>query len=433
VARRRTCFSCGQAQSGSGAFCSSCGKPVDAPDLEMLAGDTSASEGTDVTLARSGSRVRSVLAIGVVVAAIGGAAAFTGSSAKSTSASTTTTTPPSTSTTEVTTTTVAPLVPRKLDALPLPGETTGATLLLRGGSLGDGSLGHSRILDVDRGVLTTLDDTRSSDGNQIIFAPTSKGLVATQVYGDGSIDLWQRDGSVRSVAAASSTSGTFFGGQVVFAGDTMWATEYNPGGSGGQSLTSFSFRDGERVVWLKDANDISLVGVDKRGRPVMNGADGGAYTFDPLTRTFARLTGAPVEVASEAGRVEIECTESLTCTDVFRGADGVSHPLNFPKGGRGNVSLSPDGTHAVKQTYEFGSDRLAFDVADTSTGEVVHLGEFEQGQRPFSLPVWTGDGRWLFVQLTDGLAAWREGLSAPVIMQIDGKPIESFAVGVFPN
>ncbi len=400
----------------------------------MLSGDTSTTVGTDVTLARSGSRFRSVLVIGAVIAAIGSAAAFTGNNAKSTTASTTTvpTTSTPTTSTEVTTTTVAPLVPSKLDALPLPGETTGATLLLRGGSLGDGSLGHSRILDVDRGVLTTLDDTRSSDGNQILFAPTSKGLVATQMYGDGSIEVWQRDGSVRPIVAAEN-GGRLVNGQAVFAGDTMWFTEFEPGGPSGQNLTSFSFRNGERVVWLKDANDVSLVGVDAKGRPVLTGMDGGAYTFDPLTRKFDRLSNAPVQAISAGGRVEIECTETLTCTDVFRGVDGTSKTLQFTKKGRGNVSLSPDGKHAVKQTYEFGSDRLAFDVADTSTGEVVHLGEFEQGQRPFSLPVWTGDGRWLFVQLTTGLAAWREGFSAPVVLQVDGKPIESFAVGVFPN
>jgi hypothetical protein len=140
-----------------------------------------------------------------------------------------------------------------------------------------------------------------------------------------------------------------------------------------------------------------------------------------------------VEAISAAGRVEIECTKSLICTDVFRGADGTTHPLNVPKGGRGNVSLSPDGKHAVKQTYEFGGSQVSVDVADTSTGEAVHLGEFDQGRGLYSSPVWTSDGRWLFLQLTKGLAAWRGGLSAPVFMQLDGKPIESFAVGVFPN
>jgi hypothetical protein len=403
----------------------------------MLSGDTSTTVGTDVTLARSGSRFRSVLVLGAVIAAIGSAAAFTGNNAKSTSASTTTgpttsTTSTPTTSTEVTTTTVAPLVPRNLDALPLPGETTGATLLLRGGSNSDGSLVHSRILDVDRGVLTTLDDTRSSDGNQILFAPTSKGLVATHMYGDGSIEVWQRDGSVRPIVAAEN-SGLFVNGQAVFAGDTMWFTEFEPQEPGGQNLTSFSFRNGERVVWLKDANDVSLVGVDAKGRPVLSGVDGGAYTFDPLTRKFDRLSNAPVQAISAGGRVEIECSETLTCSYVFRGVDGTSRNLPFSKTGQGNVLLSPDGKHAVKQTYSFTSSQLAVDVVDTSSGEVVHLGEFEQGQRPSSLPVWTGDGRWLFVQLTTGLAAWREGFSAPVIMQIDGKPIESFAVGVFPN
>jgi hypothetical protein len=413
----------------------------------MLSGDTSATEGTDITFARGGgSRLRSVLVIGAVVAAIGSAAAFTGNTAKSSSASTTTepttssterttSTEATTSTTEATTTTVAPLVPRKLDALPLPGETTGATLLLLGGSVGDGSLGRSRILDVDRGVLTTLDDTRSFNGDQIIFAPTSRGLVAAPMYGSGtaSIELWQRDGSVRPVVAADS-GGPLFRGQSVFAEDTLWSLEFNPSGAGGQSLISFSFRNGERVVWLKDANDFSLAGVDAKGRPVMHGMDGGAYTFDPLTRTFARLTSAAVETVSAAGRVEIECTESLTCTDVFRGADGTSSPLQFPKTGRGNLSLSPDGKHAVKLTYDPGpNNQITLDIADTSTGEVVHLGGFDQGQGQVGLPVWTGDGRWLFLQLATGLAAWREGLSAPVIMQVDGKPIESFAVGVFPN
>ena len=110
----------------------------------------------------------------------------------------------------------------------------------------------------------------------------------------------QSDGSVRLVVAADG-GGPFLTGQAVFAGDTLWSTEFNPGGPAGQSLTSFSFRNGERVVWLKDANDVSLVGVDAKGRPVMNGMDGGAYTFDPLTRQFARLTSAPVEAISAAG------------------------------------------------------------------------------------------------------------------------------------
>jgi hypothetical protein len=409
----------------------------------MLSSDASADAGTDVAFARSGgSRFRSVLVICAVIAAIGSAAVFTGNNAKSSSASSTTTTTTSTdgttSTTttsaEVTTTTVAPLVPRKLAALPLPGETTGATLLLLGGSAPNGSLGHSRILDVDRGVLTTMDDVRSFDGNQLMFGPTSKGLVGVPTYGGGneSIEVWERDGSVQPAAAAES-SATLFRSQSVLAADTLWAIEYSPTGLGGQSLTSFSFRNGERVVWLKEANDISLVGVDAKGRPVVNGLDGAAYTFDPLTRTFARLTSASVETVTEAGRVEVECTPSLICTERFRGVEGTSHRLDFRTGGRGGVSLSPDGKHAVKLNYGFGSNEVTCDVADTATGEVVHLGAFDQSLGPFSLPAWTSDGRWLFLQLSTGLAAWREGLSAPVILQLDGKPIESFAVGVFPN
>ena len=139
----------------------------------MLSGDTSDTVGTDISLARNGSRLRSVLIIGAVIAAIGGAAAFTGNTAKSSSASTTTT-EPTTSTTAATTTTVVPLVLRKLEAVPLPGETTGATLLLLGGSVGDGSLAHSRI----------------------------------------------HDGSVRPVGAADR-AGTYLSGQAVFAGDTL--------------------------------------------------------------------------------------------------------------------------------------------------------------------------------------------------------------------
>ena len=84
-------------------------------------------------------------------------------------------------------------------------------------------------------------------------------------------------------------------------------------------------------MWLRDATDISLVGVDAKGRPVVNGMDGGAYTFDPLSRLFARLTGAPVETVSLAGRVEIDCTESLTCTDVFGAPMERRIPCNFPR------------------------------------------------------------------------------------------------------
>lgn len=134
-----------------------------------------------------------------------------------------------------------------------------------------------------------------------------------------------------------------------------------------------------------------------------------------------------------SGRVEVECTTSLICTEVFRGVDGTSHRLNFPTGGRGNLTFSPDGKHAVKVSYGFGGSEVTCDVADPSTGEVVHLGKFDLSQGQFSFPAWTSDGRWLFVQLTGGLAAWREGLSAPVIMQLHGEPIETSGVGVSPN
>ena len=52
---------------------------------------------------------------------------------------------------------------------------------------------------------------------------------------------------------------------------------------------------------LRSNRRADLMGVDAKGRPVMNGMDGGAYTFDPLTRQFARLTSAPVEAISAAG------------------------------------------------------------------------------------------------------------------------------------
>jgi hypothetical protein len=430
VARRRTCFSCGQAQSGNGAFCSSCGKLVDAPDLELLSGGTLTDVGSDVSLARGdGSRFRSLLVIGAVIAAVGSAAAFTGNNAKSSSTSTTSTTEPTTTTTEETTTTVARTVPRKLDTLPLPGETTGATLLLLGSPTGNGNLEKNRILDIDRGVLTTLDDRRANNGNPIVIVPTSKGLVAVPQFGGGVMELWQRDGSMQPIPGDGLANRQ----QVVFAGDTVWAieTEFDPSGGGNPRLTSFTLRNGQRVVWLEDASQ-TLIGVDAKGRPVVRGSDGGAFTFDPLTKQMNRLTTAVVEAISARGRVEVECTDTMICGHVFRNADGPSQRLDFPAVIYGSVSLSPDGKYALMVGYRNGSE-VTYDVADTATGAVVRLGTFTQDRYQAAIPTWTADGRWLFVQVDDGLAAWRAGLDKPIPLLAEGKPIQAFAVGVFPN
>ena len=89
--------------------------------------------------------------------------------------------------------------------------------------------------------------------------------------------------------------------------------------------------------------------------------------------------------------------------------------------------------HKVSDVKLLGLTGLIGSDAANQPVVVVHLGGFDQGRGPFSLPVWTGDGRWLFLLLTTVLAAWREGLSAPVITQLDGRPSESLAVGVFAN
>jgi hypothetical protein len=412
-----------------------CGKPVDAPDLELLSGPASVGDGQDVALARSGNSLRSMLAIGAVVAAIGGAAALTGSDVKASSTTTSkavTTTSLGTTTSigagiERSSTTVPRNVPVSLGGPLLEGETTGATLLLLGATASDGSIERSRILDIDRGVLTTLDDFGGSNGNQIALSPTSKGLAAAALYGN-SLELWQRDGSKQTIVSPEAIQRT----QVVFAGDGVWATESDPTGGQNQRLTNFTLRNGQRLVWLEDASQISLIGVDAKGRPVVRGVDGGAYTFDPLTRQLNRLTRATVEAIGASGRVELECSDSMVCGEVFRNVDGTSQRLDFPTAPLESTSLSPDGKHALKLSHGSGPE-IFYDVADSTTGAVVRLGYFIQDRYPAPSAAWTNDGRWLFVQLSTGLSAWRAGLDKAIPLLLDGEPIQAFAVGVFPN
>jgi hypothetical protein len=414
-----------------------CGKPVDAPDLELLSGHTSVGEGHDVAFPRGGTRVRSALAIGAVVAAMGVAAAFAGtdikaSSARTTVAASTTTTEATTTSTgagvERSTTTVPLNVPMRLGGTLLEGETTGATLLLLGGPNDDGSLERSRILDIDRGVLTTLDDYYGpTQGTPITLSPTSQGLAALVLYGNN-LELWQRDGSKSTIVGQESINRT----QAFFAGDTVWATEFDPTGGSNQRLTSFTLRNGQHVVWLEDASQIGLIGVDAKGRPVVRGVDGGAYTFDPLTRQLNRLTSATVEAIAANGRVELECSDTMVCGEVFRNVDGTTQALGFPTAPLESTSLSPDGKHALKLSHGSGPE-IFYDVADTATGAVVRLGFFIQDRYPAPTAAWTSDGRWLFVQLSTGLSAWRTGLEKPIPILVDGQPIQVLAVGVFPS
>jgi hypothetical protein len=457
VGRRRSCFSCGEQQAGSGAFCSSCGKPLDAPDLELIAADTVTDSGSDVVLTSGSSRTRSMLAIGVVLAALVGVAAFSGAGKTSTTASTSTTTTPTTTTKPATSTTaptdttqkrstdprpVTPTLPTSLtiargsdvpvvvapapgEPVPLlPGETTGAKILLVGQYASDAT---DSILDIDTGTVTPLPS--STLGSSSRLQTTASGVVLNG-SGGFNVQLFTLDGAVKQYRRAGLGSE----GDGVVIGDVLWTTQIETDGRT-RRLSSIDLQTGAASAWVDMPFGTFLVGQDENGRPMVRTyAFPATYSFDIETKQFDRVSASAVIDSNGQQRIEVACDEHLACRFVLRGPrdgirDGaVTDLAEFSD--NSSAALSPSGENVLITTYS--PLAVSFDVVNVATKERTPLlnRSFTNRDIPWA---WSVDGRWLFFLADDKLWAWRSGLPEPVETLVGGKSVQASALGVFPN
>jgi hypothetical protein len=241
VGRGRSCFSCGETQSGPGQFCRACGKPLDAPDLELLSGEVHTDSGSDVVMSVGGSKGRSAVAIVAVLAALGGVAAFSGKSTTPSTVSpsttiqrpprttTTTTAPPETSTTSTTDDAaarareIAMTQPRTV-ATPILPEKTGLKLLVVGMQVAGGQ-SRTAIIDLDSGLVTPF------------LGPGVEQVQSIQRYGVGLVvsandvarrfEIWQPDGTKQTIQVPTDSSNGFRQNELL-AGDVMWSVVGSP-------------------------------------------------------------------------------------------------------------------------------------------------------------------------------------------------------------
>lgn len=426
MGRQHSCSSCGQTQPGRGPFCTFCGEPLDAPDLELLSGVAIDDSGTDVDLTTGPSRKRSLLAVVGVVGALVGVAVWTGGnqSASSTSSTTTSSTTLSEPTTSAAPTANGPTTtlatePYQLASPVILGETTGARLLLL--QLDTNGPRRDVIVNADAGVVIPLATTTEYSSNMRLVA-TGQNLVGLR--GDQSVMVWQPNGQRTEFPADNRVSG--FGAVIASTRNVLWTQVYDP--SGIATLRSTDPATGQSITYPSLQQDAQFVGLDERERPVLSIGGAGTYALDVASTSFNRLW--PNVVMSVAGdyRLQRECDDHLLCRSVVRTAETVSEDLGL--GGQVFLSiLSPDGQHVA--TTSFQGEKYTVEVVSVATQRHTVLAKLSASGGEPPMPVWTSDGRWMFVVVDEKVLAWRDGLDAPITLALDGVPISARAVGVF--
>ena len=460
MVRRRSCFSCGEVQGGSGAFCSACGRPLDAPDLEFLSADSTATTGNDVVMATGGGRGRSAVVIVAVLAVLGGVAALSGkrtttatatssttakSSTTSVSKATNTTTstltaattaPPDTSTTTTTDAAaardrvLARTLPRTL-ATPILPEKTGTKLLLIGlGMVATGQRGNA-IVDLDSGLITPYE---VDDGvGQPVVQTYGSGLLVTDTSSGGlRFDTWQPTGPTRSTGAVVDSSDGFNEASAL-TGDVFWSMGRNTlvPQSNLVRLVGYDVRDGHKVSDVAMPESARLIGSDAADHPVVVDYGSGTYSFDAVAQQFTRITTNLALAVRGDRRVERACTEQLVCGSVLlHGTDPPRPVPDIDNFFDGSLSLSPEGQTLVQASYRDGG-APALEAIDLIAGTRQKL-DMDADTFPILLS-WSADGMWLFGRANGGLAAWKVGTTDTLHLTFDGDPVRVAAFGVFPS
>ena len=439
MARRRSCFSCGQPPWGSGQFCNSCGKPLDAPDLELLSGETVASEGADIVLSSGSNKGRSAVAIVGVLAVLGGVAAFSG---KGTTRATTTTLSPSTTTapvpttgvsaTRVPSTTTTPIlvtdvieitVPiKRVLTTPIIVEKTGLKLLLMGVQFGPYTRG-SEMVDLDSSTVTPVVSEFSGFAGQEIsnVEPLGTGLLVIDSAGTAAV--WQPDGTTRPFDARLSGTSARVGHDLVWSQDDDGSIELG-------KLVAHDLHDGHEVVSMAMPQSAGLMGVDSNDHAIVSEIGSGTYSFDPATKLFTRLSRNMTIVAQGDRRIERSCDDHLVCSTVMVSGDQVTllPDLNFFGG---PFVLSPDGRYTLQSVYSNTSNSgQIVQIVDLTTGARQPL---RSGSSRIESFAWSPDSQWLFGIANQELVAWQAGSAETRQLTFDGEPILATAVGVFPT
>lgn len=443
-------------------FCNVCGKPLDAPDLEFLSVDSTATTGNDVVMATGGAKGRSAVAIVAVLAALGAVAAFSGKSTPSatptstTAKSTTTTVAKATSTTtstvppdaNTTTTTDAAAArarelaltqPRTLSTPILP-EKTGTKLLLIGLSMVATGQSGNAIVDLDSGLVTPYpvgivegeSVVQTYSGGSIVPIEGGGLLFITTNSGGLRFDTWQPTGPTQSVSVpVDSAEGFSFAS--VLTDDVFWSMRRNPLVPQGNvmSLVGYDVRDGHKVADVAMPESAQLLGSDAANHPVVVDYGSGTYSFDPAAKQFMRMTSNMASAIRGDWRVERACTEQLVCGSILR--HGTDPPRPIPDLNNffyGPMSLSPNGQTVVQVSDGDGSTPT-LEAVDLIAGTRQKL-DMNADTYPITLS-WSADGMWLF-GLTNGvLSAWKVGTAETRQLAFDGDPVRVEAFGIFPS
>jgi hypothetical protein len=439
-------------QRGSSAFCSACGKPLDAPDLEFLAIDTTATTGNDVVMATGGGKGRSAVAIVAVLAALGGVAAFSGKSTSSATAKSTTTavakaTSTTTSTLPASTTTTADAATTTADAAaararelaltqprtlatPILPEKTGTKLLLIGLTMvGSGQRGNA-IVDLDSGLVTPYAVDRVDD-QSIVQAYGSGLLVTNMSYGGFRFTTWQPTGPTESVTALADNSDGFTPSSAL-AGDIFWSMARNllVPQSNVARLVGYDVRDGHKVAEAAMPESTQLLGFDAANHPVVVDYGSGTYSFDPASQQFTRITTNMTAVIRGDRRVERACTAQLVCGWVLLNGTDPPRPVPDLDFFTGPMSLSPSGETLVQTSYRDGG-APTLEAIDLIAGTRQKL-DLNADTYPIPLS-WSADGKWLFGFANGVLSAWKVGTTETLQLAFDGDAVRVAAVGVFPS
>jgi hypothetical protein len=431
VARRRSCFSCGQPQSGSGQFCNSCGKPLDTPDLELLSGETVASDGTDVVLSSGPNKARSAIAIVGVLAVLGAIAAFSG---KGTTKATTTTVSPTTTTSPVPTTSVPGTTTTSIDFIvvtpptkwtlitPILAERTDLKLLLIGVQFSSYTHGNA-IVDLDSGIVSPVAFAFSGFVGPDISSvePIGTGLLVTD--GAGVAATFEPDGTTRPFGSRVP------GGPSKVGHKLIWSQDFD-GSSALGRLVASDLGDGHEVASVSMPRTAGLIGVDGADHAIVSEIGSGTYSFDPATMLFTRLTRNMTIVAQGDRRIERSCDDHLVCDTVMVNGEQVTvlPDLNFFGG---PFSLSPDGRYTLQTAYSNSSNSgQIVQIVDLTTGARQPL---ESGSSQIGPVAWSADSAWLFALADEELVAWKAGSAETRHLTFDGEPIKATAVGVFPT
>jgi hypothetical protein len=431
-------------QAGPGQFCNSCGKPLDAPDLELLSGETVSNEGADVVFSSGTNRGRSAIAIVGVLAVLGGVAAFSGKGASkaapTTLPSTTTSSVPTTSSLDTTTTSpgfveLAVPGPRQLTT-PIIAEKTGLKLLLVGlqfpmaapdnsnGAIEAGMtiayMNTNAIVDLDSGNINPVASVFSNFSGPDVasIVPIGTGLLVTDTAGIASVV--EPDGTTRHFDTRIPNEPAKVGR------DLVWSQDY---GTGSGKLVAHDRRDGHEVAAIAMPQSAGLIGVDSDDHAIVSEIGTGTYSFDPTTKLFTRLTRNLTLAVQGDQRIERSCDDHLVCNTIMVKGDEVTVlPDLNPFGG---LTLSPDGRYAL-QTVQSNT---------SNSGQIVQLVDLTTGaRRPLENSsnqigsfVWSSDSQWLFGIVDGELVVLKEGTAETRHLAFDGEPVRASSVGVFPT